>query len=190
MWFNYQSFYSQIAALPDMNRLVEVGCWRGDSIVFLAKKLVEAQRPFELWGVDIWEQGATLVEKWNYNVDGLETAYAAYNRALIEAGVRDRVVDLRMVSLEAARAFADGSLDFVFLDADHRPQSVLADIKAWLPKVRPQGILAGHDYYYETVGYQWDNKDNVAEGVNEAVRQKIIKQPQINANISIWMTQV
>ena len=46
----------------------------------------------------------------------------------------------------AAATYPDQSLDFVFLDADHDYESVKADIAAWLPKVKPGGILAGHDY--------------------------------------------
>jgi glycosyltransferase involved in cell wall biosynthesis len=33
-----------------------------------------------------------------------------------------------------------------YIDADHRYESVVSDIQAWWPKVRPGGILSGHDY--------------------------------------------
>ena len=46
----------------------------------------------------------------------------------------------------AATLFANASLDFVFIDADHSQASVQADIHAWRPKLRPGGILAGHDW--------------------------------------------
>ena len=59
---------------------------------------------------------------------------------------RDLIQPLRMSSLEAASTFDSESLDFVFLDAAHDFLSVAADIEAWLPKVRPTGILGGHDY--------------------------------------------
>ena len=51
-------------------------------------------------------------------------------------------------SIEAAKDIEDKSLDLVFIDADHSYESVLQDIKAWLPKVRKGGILSGHDYDY------------------------------------------
>ena len=41
----------------------------------------------------------------------------------------------------------DGTLDFVYLDAGHDYASVLEDLQAWAPKVRPGGMLAGHDYW-------------------------------------------
>src|SRR6185437_8432052 len=45
----------------------------------------------------------------------------------------------------------DGSLDFVFIDADHTYDGCLADIKAWTPKVRPGGLVSGHDYPWPSV---------------------------------------
>lgn len=45
----------------------------------------------------------------------------------------------------AANLFPDGHFDFVFIDADHSYTAVLADIQAWLPKVRRGGYLTGHD---------------------------------------------
>jgi hypothetical protein len=39
----------------------------------------------------------------------------------------------------------DGSLSFCFIDAAHDYESVKRDLEAWGPKVRADGILAGHD---------------------------------------------
>jgi predicted O-methyltransferase YrrM len=36
--------------------------------------------------------------------------------------------------------------DYIFIDGDHSRQAVYADIGAYLPFVRPGGILAGHDF--------------------------------------------
>lgn len=51
-----------------------------------------------------------------------------------------------MPSVDAAKLYADKSVDAVFIDADHTWQACKADIQAWLPKVKPGGMLAGHDY--------------------------------------------
>ncbi len=57
-----------------------------------------------------------------------------------------RVTFKRAFSVEAAATVPDGSLDFVYIDANHSFQYVVADIAAWLPKVRKGGIISGHDY--------------------------------------------
>ena len=53
---------------------------------------------------------------------------------------------IRTESVSASKMYADESLDAVFIDADHRYESVKADILAWMPKIKKGGILAGHDY--------------------------------------------
>ena len=50
------------------------------------------------------------------------------------------------VFASAAHCFADGQLDFVYIDALHYYEDVREDIELWYPKVRKGGILAGHDY--------------------------------------------
>jgi cephalosporin hydroxylase len=53
---------------------------------------------------------------------------------------------VRALSTDAAARHGDRSLDFVYLDADHSYEGVMKDLEAWRPKVRPGGMLCGHDY--------------------------------------------
>ena len=55
---------------------------------------------------------------------------------------------IRKPSLAAAQEFEDRSLDFAYIDGDHRFDAVMTDIIFWTPKVRKGGIVAGHDYYH------------------------------------------
>jgi predicted O-methyltransferase YrrM len=43
------------------------------------------------------------------------------------------------------------SLDFVYIDADHSFDNVIQDIIVWSDRVRPGGIVSGHDYDNEEV---------------------------------------
>jgi predicted O-methyltransferase YrrM len=63
------------------------------------------------------------------------------------ASYGDRVVWHVMTSIEAAKEFAAASLDFAYIDACHAYECVVADLDAWFPKVRPGGLLCGHDYF-------------------------------------------
>lgn len=54
---------------------------------------------------------------------------------------------IESTSLEAVKRFEDNSLDFVYIDGDHCYEQVVADIAAWLPKIRAGGIISGDDYF-------------------------------------------
>jgi predicted O-methyltransferase YrrM len=54
---------------------------------------------------------------------------------------------IQQKSTEAAKDIPNGSLDFVFIDADHSYNAVKEDIEAWTPKVKTGGIVSGHDYF-------------------------------------------
>jgi hypothetical protein len=52
-----------------------------------------------------------------------------------------------MTGVEAAALYAPASVDSLFLDGDHSPANVRAELAAWRPKLRPGAVLAGHDYF-------------------------------------------
>jgi len=77
------------------------------------------------------------------NNDGL---YEDVVRRLDAHMASGRFVLHRNLSVAAADSVAERTLDLVFLDARHDYQAVVEDMDAWRPKVRPGGILAGHDF--------------------------------------------
>ena len=54
---------------------------------------------------------------------------------------------MRQGSIEAEASLReDEQFDFVYLDGRHDREGLLLDLRTWLPRVCPGGILAGHDY--------------------------------------------
>ncbi len=88
----------------------------------------------------------------------------------------ERAQIIKLSSVEAAKIVMDGSLDFVFIDACHDYESVSADIAAWYPKVRKNGIFAGHDY-------RWPE---VKSAVNEFSDQNRISGFVTPAESDVW----
>ena len=68
------------------------------------------------------------------------------HKNVIDCGYGDTISLIIAASVTAARMFADASVDWVHLDARHDYTNVMADIQAWLPKVKPGGWLSGDDY--------------------------------------------
>lgn len=94
-------------------------------------------------------------------------------------------------SVKAAAQIPDASVDIVFLDADHRYAQTSANMAAWLPKVKPGGILAGHDYDQghepNPEFFEMDTKDGVHHGVIQAVNE--LKTPVQFLGDTCWMTR-
>lgn len=80
---------------------------------------------------------------------------------------------LRLTSVLAAGTVGDGTQDFVFIDADHRKDAVVADIRAWRRKIRSGGLLCGHDYSPRF------------QGVVDAVTQEV-GSVEVNEPSTIW----
>jgi hypothetical protein len=57
-----------------------------------------------------------------------------------------RVGYIKKKSSEAVLQVSKNLLDFVYIDADHHYKSVKHDVENWSERVRPGGIVSGHDY--------------------------------------------
>ena len=143
---NYHEFYDWISEREDFKKFVEVGVWKGQGIVHLANALIDKGRDdFEIIAVDLFK------DLWKYK--DYEKKYEGYKvKDIYEMykynvrPVKKYITEIKGYSDEVADKFEDGSLDFVFIDADHEQEQVRKDILAWLPKVRKGGIISGHDY--------------------------------------------
>jgi predicted O-methyltransferase YrrM len=150
-YFNFPDFYAQVANTSHWTDFVEVGVYTGASVCFLAQKLKERGLPFKLHAVDLWELAATTDYK-----DlpmGVEVWEALKERMALTGTSYDIQIH-KMASVDASNQFAHASLDFIFIDADHSYEAVKRDIKAWWPKLRPHGMIAGHDILEKTCGVE------------------------------------
>lgn len=144
-WFDYPDVYRAIAKwIPPGSTFVELGVFRGKSLGYMAEYMTLLGKRARLVGVDAF---ATSPGK-----DVHKHAFATPED--MRAHLSSRLADVApwnppelMVedSAAAASAFADGSVDALWIDADHSFDAVVRDIEAWRPKLRPGAILAGHD---------------------------------------------
>lgn len=145
-WFDYSALYNRVVdEAPRGAWLVEVGVFHGLSLRHLAHAAKAADKNLTVVGID-WCRGSAehqshLASLPHRNLAGstLET--------LLTGGVADDCALIVAPSVKAAKFIPDGSCYMVFLDAAHDRDSVLADIRAFAPKVCNAGWLCGHDYF-------------------------------------------
>lgn len=130
------NLYSQIVAYAKRFgcHFVEVGCFRGASAAAMCVEIVNSGKKIKFDCIDIWQDE----QDYEFFLKNLDTVKSHFN-------------SIRMPSIEAATLYSDESLDFVCIDASHDYEDIKADINAWLPKIRPGGILAGDDYLFPGV---------------------------------------
>lgn len=133
--------------VPRRGLAVEVGCWRGRSTLVLASHLTPRSR---LYAVDTWAGVPDDPEQHDRLYADAGDVYADFRHNLRLPIASGRVLPLRMTSLEGAavlkREEGLASVDFCFIDADHRYDAVRADILAYLPLMKAGGVIAGHDF--------------------------------------------
>lgn len=134
-WCNFRDFYRDIIQwIPDGGTFVEIGVYWGQSFSYSVVEALNAGKKIDFVAIDAFAwtspEGWPMIDKFHHEMRPLAGHYRA-----IQGG-----------SSETASQFEDGSVDFVFIDANHTREFVRDDINAWLPKVKPGGIIAGHDY--------------------------------------------
>jgi len=153
-WFDFQDLYSAaVECAPQVARFCEVGTFMGKSLTYLATEIVNSEKSIELWSVDSLY---SVVMPPHWHLDTETQKACKYDGMLVDSVLRRHLATCLDVGLRwchlcqdsalASNEFPDAYFDFVFIDANHTYESVLADIQGWKPKVKPGGWLAGHDH--------------------------------------------
>ncbi len=117
----------------------KVGAEIGTERAIFAKRICVSNPDVKLYCIDPWLAYRGYREhvsqsKLDNFYDEAKQRLAPYDCTLV-----------RKFSVDAARDFKDGSLDFVYIDANHALMYVVQDLHMWIPKVRKGGLIAGHD---------------------------------------------
>jgi predicted O-methyltransferase YrrM len=124
-----------VLTLPFGSTVVELGSWKGRSTVAICEAL--ASREARAVAVDTFSGDNLRAGAFDQSMlDVFRANTASFD--FLETVVGD--------SAESAGRFPDASVDLVFVDADHSYDAVRRDIRAWAPKLRPGGLLSGHDW--------------------------------------------
>lgn len=155
-WFDFADIYDHlIARARDGAVFVEVGAYLGRSSLYLASRIQWSGKKIRVYVVDRWDgwlyddcYPRSSADQSSAAGADSEDVFWHFIRNVRRAGVEDVICPLKMPSEQAASLFEDGTIDFVFLDADHGYEAVRRDLEAWFPKVKRRGVLGGHDYLH------------------------------------------
>lgn len=149
----------------------EVGCYAGDFSKILSKDYKGKILAIDYFNPDDFLYDDKLEDRCRENLKGTKCEV------------------VKADSIEYSKLVPDESLDFVYIDADHRYETSKADIKAWFPKVRKGGIISGHDYikdYYvnNVIFGVWKAVDEFAE--KNGYKVNLIDDLASGANFASW----
>lgn len=148
-YFHFAQVYIEAVARAEPgDLLVEVGVWRGKSAAFLAVEAANSGKGLKLALIDLWDG-----REMKHQAPG-EDLFNTVRRNLAPVLDGRAPVEVELVrrdSAEAATLYPDGSAAFIFLDAGHGYESVKRDLAAWLPKLKPGGLIAGDDWNWKGV---------------------------------------
>ncbi|MEP2771242.1 MAG: class I SAM-dependent methyltransferase [Fulvivirga sp.] len=138
--------------LPKNSIVAEIGVNKGE----FSAEILALNNPQKLHLIDAWSSS-------RYNQDIMNSVKLRFNqdqRVIINCGF----------STEMAHEFQDAYFDWIYIDSDHSYAVTADELANYAPKVKPNGIIAGHDYI---VG-NWNKM--VRYGVIEAVYEFCVKE--------------
>lgn len=143
-----------LEALPKGGVLAEAGVDHGD----FSAMILAIMQPKRLHLIDVWSSK-------RYHGGLQDVVRKKFQHELASGQVQ---IDLGL-STEVLPRFTDGYFDLVYIDTDHGYTVTAAELELCRTKVKPGGIIAGHDY----VTGNWDG--GVRYGVVEAVHEFCVK---------------
>lgn len=185
-FFDYAPLYDRAAQRARSGDCyVESGVWMGASAIYLCDALDKRGVRVDVDLIDRWGGGAATYGPERYGVCSFDpltddflslflSRRAAFDHCAARVGLDKRAKVREGDALELLATYSLESLSFVFLDDCHDYEHVRQEIELVLPRLKPGGVLAGHDYC-----------DNPDYGVKQAV-DEVLGHVEIMCKQSFW----
>jgi methyltransferase family protein len=158
-WSAHLPFAFDLVGVVRPQLLVELGTHYGESYFGFCQSVAEHNLPCTCYAVDTWvgEQQSGFYDESVYQ------DVHAYN----QANYSRFSYLLRETFDQAINAFADNSIDILHIDGLHTYEAVSHDFHAWLPKVKPGGVILLHDVVARHANFQvwklWDELEPLGQ---------------------------
>ena len=182
-------------------KILEIGSWKGLSSSILAFELARANKG-RLYCLDGWSAippnsptavglGAELRRK---------DVFSIFRQNLQTLGLWERVNVLYGCSQDFADIVANSEFDIIFIDGQHAYSGVLHDLRTYLPKLRPEGLIIGDDCEASITMLSSDFIDAHADedyallpngmdihcGVSKALQETFNGEYELHRGASVW----
>ena len=157
-WENIDGFIGQTEAdffdfcvknAEQESKFVEIGAWTGMSTLAMVDCIISNNKKINFFSIDHFE-GSSEHQQFNPLILS-GSLYQEYCKNI--EPYKKYIHTMKMSSEESCLGFEDNSLDFVYIDAGHEYEYVKKDIDIWSEKVKPGGIISGHDWHYPEHDY-------------------------------------
>lgn len=146
-WFDYEVLYDEaLGRVTEPAIFVEIGCWEGKSSAYMAEGIRKRFLPVTFYCIDPWTGSANDGDQLKRVAQLGGDMFPIWKRNMQLTGNLGSALPIQLPSVEAVKQFADGSVDFVWVDGSHSFEDASLDIRVWLSKLKPNGVIAGHDF--------------------------------------------
>jgi hypothetical protein len=138
----------------------EIGVYKGD----FTREILRVGEPRELHLLDGWweVEGETYENEW-YGWEGVSDTRAAYREVERIVAEHPECQIHFGDDLETLPTFPDHYFDWVYLDSSHKYEHTKRELALLARKVKPEGIISGHDW--------WPDPSHEHHGVYRAVNE-------------------
>lgn len=135
--------YRSVKLKPRNLKVVEIGVADGTHAQEMLK--------YKHKGLNVRISQLYLVDTWHFKNNNSKIfdnkiSRKNYDKVLKLKKKYPNIKLIKNYSVEAAKKFKNNNFDFIYIDADHSYASVYLDLKAWFPKLKKDGIIAGDDF--------------------------------------------
>ena len=175
-WDSEHPVFAEAIAAVRPRLIVEVGTWKGASAIHMAGLCRKLELQTEIVCIDTWlgnwqhwsrSEGGVGSRDDLKIVNGFPRLFYQFMSNVIATGCENEITPLPLTGVAGAKLFEHFKIfpDIIYIDGDHEYESVLFDLRLWLKRLGPSGILIGDDY-------NWP-------GVKKAVEEVLVTEPLI-----------
>ena len=153
-WASNHPYLSEAVIELKPTTIIEIGVWKGGSVLTFAKSLQSMEVDGAIIAVDTWLGSSEHWDSKEWFQDlrveaGYPTLFRTFAANIIDSRLTGYVVPIPLDSLNAAYLLKKRHIvaDVIHIDGGHDYHAVMSDLRVWWPLLREDGILIGDDYH-------------------------------------------